>query len=73
MTGKPVKHITELCSPEIIQTNTITYFLSPEGAETFPDLIERGKQVINFVKDNHKDLDKVRIIISEIQKLVKTA
>lgn len=37
MTGKPQSSIEELCAPNIIKTETINYFLAPEGAETFPD------------------------------------
>ncbi|MFA6430537.1 MAG: histidine phosphatase family protein [Candidatus Paceibacterota bacterium] len=49
MTGKPTKDIELLCSPEIIKTDTITYFLSPVNAETFPDLINRAKEVLRFI------------------------
>jgi len=42
MTGKLVKDIESLCAPDILKTEIITYFLCPEGAETFPDLIKRG-------------------------------
>jgi len=31
MTGKPVKDIEKLCAPNIIQSNTITYFLPTGG------------------------------------------
>ena len=55
MTGKLVKDIAALCAPNIIQADIITYFLSPKGAETFPDLIERGKKVIEEVQHRHKD------------------
>lgn len=56
MTGKPVNLIEQVCSPEIIKTNTITYFLSPEGAETFPQLITRAKTLLHWVeKQNFPD------------------
>ena len=55
MTGKFVKDIAALCAPNIIQADIITYFLSPEGAETFPDLIERGKKVIEEIQRRHRD------------------
>ena len=35
MTGKSQDKIQELCSPDILQTDTVCYFLNPEGAETF--------------------------------------
>jgi len=44
LTGEPADKIEELCQPDIIKTDTITYFLSPEGAETFPQLVERGSE-----------------------------
>ncbi len=53
MTGVEAKRIEELCAPEIFKTDTITYFLSPKGAETFPDLLERAKRVINLIKIKH--------------------
>lgn len=43
MTGRPVKEICQLCEPDVIKTDTITYFLSPEGAETFPQLMDRAR------------------------------
>jgi probable phosphoglycerate mutase len=55
MTGKLTKDITALCAPDVIQADIITYFLSPEGAETFPDLVERGKKVIGEVRRRHQD------------------
>lgn len=50
MTGRPISDIVPMCSPDIVVTDTITYFLSPEGAETFPQLVERGQKVLSEVK-----------------------
>lgn len=55
MTGKPVKDIEKLCYPNIIKTEKIIYFLNPKNAETFPDLIIRSKNIIDFIKEKHKD------------------
>lgn len=55
MTGKAASRITELCAPDIIQGDPITYFLSPEGAETFPDLVKRGKKLLTKIQARHKD------------------
>jgi broad specificity phosphatase PhoE len=56
MTGKLIKDIPELCSPNILKTpQLITYFLEMEGAETFPDMIERAKKVLAKVKALHPD------------------
>jgi broad specificity phosphatase PhoE len=55
MTGKETARITELCAPDIIQADPITYFLSPEGAETFPDLVARAHVLLDKIKNLHKD------------------
>jgi probable phosphoglycerate mutase len=52
MSGKKIKDITELCAPDIIQSNPITYFLSPEGAETFPMLLERGAKIMEWLEND---------------------
>ena len=55
MTGKSQSSIEDLCGPDIIKTETITYFLSPEGAETFPDLLERAKRLLHRIEHEYKD------------------
>jgi broad specificity phosphatase PhoE len=55
MTGVPTARVAELCSPDILQSNTITYFLNPAGAETFPDLIARAQLVFREVQRLHTD------------------
>ncbi len=55
MTGVPASEIEARCAPEIIKTETVTYFLSPEGAETFPDLLKRAKDVLAEIGSRHKD------------------
>lgn len=53
MSGQKASDIEKLCAPDIIKTDTITYFLSPEGAETFEDLVERGHRVLETVRAKH--------------------
>lgn len=55
MTGIPTKEIKERCSPNVLMTDTITYFLCPDGAETFPDLIKRANGVIDEISKRHQD------------------
>lgn len=55
MTGKPTSSIEALCSPDILKTDTITYFLSPEKAETFPELLSRAKKVLDFLEKEYTD------------------
>ncbi len=58
MTGKPVKDIEKLCK-NILKTNTITYFLDPEGAETFPDMIKRAQKVFDYLRGNYAESSKI--------------
>ncbi len=53
MSGKPISSIKELCSPNIIETDVITYFLSPEGGETFPDVIKRAQELLHELQNKH--------------------
>lgn len=55
MSGQPQSRIEELCAPEIIKTETVTYFLSPEGAESFPDLLKRAERLLDKLTAKYKD------------------
>lgn len=55
MSGKEQSRIEELCAPDIIKTETITYFLSPEGAETFPDLLKRAESLLSTITEKYND------------------
>lgn len=62
MTGIPIRDIKERCGNDVLQTDTITYFLSPDGAETFPDLIQRGTRVIEEIREKHSDGSSVLLV-----------
>lgn len=70
MTGKKISQIVEICSPDIIQTDTITYFLSPEGAETFPQLIERVKKLFEELDINNKSGSILLVTHGDIGKMI---
>lgn len=53
MSGQKASDIEKLCAPDIIKTDTITYFLNPDGAETFEDLVVRGRDVLAKVRSKH--------------------
>ena len=55
MTGKPAADIERLCAPDIIKTETVTYFLNPEGAETFPQLKARAEKALDQIMADHPD------------------
>lgn len=73
MTGVEQSKIEELCAPEIIKTETITYFLNPEGAETFPDLIERADELLDKIDSTHKDSDILLVTHGDIGKMIYAA
>lgn len=70
MTGKKQNTIKDFCSPDIIQTDTIYYFLNPEGAETFPQLVERAKTVLNNIKEKHKDGNVLLVTHGDFGKMI---
>ncbi len=55
MTGVEQSRVEELCSPNIIKTETINYFLSPKNAETFPDLLERADTLLDEIHSRYSD------------------
>ena len=70
MTGKKTSDIEQMCSPDIIKTETITYFLNPEGAETFPQLLERADKILNFVKAKHSDGSILLVTSGDVGKMI---
>ncbi len=73
MTGKSQSSIKDSCAPDIMQTDTICYFLSPEGAETFPQLMERAKTVLAQIKVRHKDGNILLVTHGDFGKMIYTA
>lgn len=70
MTGKPISQIIELCSPNIIQTEKVTYFLSPEGGETFPQVMERARGVLDLLKEKHTGSSVLVVTHGDIGKML---
>lgn len=73
MTGESIHRVVELCSPNILYTDTITYMLSPEGAETFPRLLERGKRVLEIVREKQSSGNALLICHGDLGKMVYAA
>lgn len=70
MSGKLTKDIEKLCAPDIIKTNTITYFLSPEKSETFPQLLKRGKKILDWISKNCTEERILLVTHGDIGKMV---
>lgn len=73
MTGKPVESILEMCMPDVLQTEHINYFLSPEGAETFPDLIERGQKMLDKVNSLYENKSILLVTHGDTGKMIYCA
>lgn len=70
MSGKLVKDIEKLCAPDIVKTDTITYFLSPEGSETFPDLIKRAEKFLQYIQNNNEDKSILLVTHGDFGKMI---
>jgi probable phosphoglycerate mutase len=71
MTGVKQSRIEELCSPDILKTDTVTYFLSPDGAETFPDLKERAAKILGEIAAQYHDHDDILLVShSDLGKMI---
>ncbi len=73
MAGKMTSDIETLCTPDIVKTETVTYFLSPEGADTFPDLLDRAQHVITQTKAKHPDGSVLLVCHGDIGKMLYAA
>jgi broad specificity phosphatase PhoE len=73
MTGKPTASIEKECAPDIIKTSTITYFLSPKGAETFPDLMERGHKILSTVRAQRQSGKVLLVCHGDLGKMIYAA
>lgn len=73
MTGVEQTRVRELCAPDILETETVTYMLSPEGAETFPDLVTRGHKIIDIVRKRHGSGNILLVCHGDIGKMVYAA
>jgi probable phosphoglycerate mutase len=73
MSGQNAADIEKLCAPDIIKTDTITYFLSPEGAETFPELVERGRTILTDVRAKHASGKVLLVCHGDLGKMIYAA
>lgn len=73
MSGKSQNDIEKLCAPNIIKTDTITYFLNPEWAETFPQLMNRAKKVLEYIDNKHSNQSILLAMHWDIGKMIYAA
>ena len=70
MTGKNISDIEKLCSPNIIKAEVITYFLDPEGAETFPDLMKRARVLLDKLENKYTKGNILLVTHGDIGKMI---
>ncbi len=73
MTGIAVDKVKEMCTPHIIETDIITYFLSSKGSETFQDLINRAKLVLAEMEEKHANQTILLVTHGDIGKMIYAA
>lgn len=62
MSGIHQSKIKEICAPDILETDTITYFLSPTGAETFPDLLKRAGELLEIIMSEFSEKNSILLV-----------
>ena len=73
MTGLPIADIVKICGDNVIKADPITYFVSAEGSETFPELYARGKKLITWLKENKADEYTLLVCHGDIGKMIYAA
>lgn len=64
MTGKSTEDIANVCSPEIIKTDQVVYFLTGDGVETFPELFKRAKRLLGRLRKDHLDREENILLVT---------
>lgn len=70
MTGKKINEIEKFYHSELIKTEKVKYFLEPKNGETFLQLIDRAKSVLNFIKSKHSDGNILLVTHGDIGKIL---
>lgn len=73
MTGEPLSRIRELCGANIIETDTVTYFLSAKGAEAFPQMLTRSRRLLKRIAMRHPNGNVLFVSHGDIGKMLYAA
>lgn len=73
MTGEPLSRIRELCGANIIETDTVTYFLSAKGAEAFPQMLTRSRRLLKRIAMRHTSGNVLFVTHGDIGKMLYAA
>jgi len=72
MTGKPVADIPKY-TDKIISVGPVNYFLEVEGAEDFPSLFERGRKILEEIRQRHQGENVLIVTHGDIGKMILAA
>lgn len=72
LTGKPVTDIPEY-TDKILPTDGVNYFLEAEGAEDFLTLLERGRKILQEIRERHADKNILIVTHGDIGKMIQAA
>ncbi len=62
MSGERTSDIAVLCAPDIMYTDTITYFLNPEGGESFPVVLKRAEKMLALLRGDFSSDDSILLV-----------
>ena len=69
LTGKPESEI-EKYSSKILETERVRYFIEADGAEEFPNLYYRAKQLLEKIKAKHPNENVLLVTHGDIGKML---
>ncbi len=72
LTGKFLWEIAQYCS-DLLITEKITYFLTPENGETYPKLMLRAEVLLKLLKEKHPDGKVLLVTHSDTGKMIFSA
>lgn len=72
LTGKPVVDISKY-TDKIMSTDRVNYFLEVDGAEDFPTLLERGRKILQEIRERHPNRNVLIVTHGDIGKMIRSA
>ncbi len=73
ITGKTISEGVEMCLPNVLKAEIITYALSPLKGETFPELKERGARLLERIEKENEAGNILLVSHGDIGKMIYAA
>ena len=73
ITGKPVADIPKYAGDKVLKTEHVLYFLEVEGSETFPEVLDRAKRVLDWVQEKHPTGNVLLATHGDLGKMIRAA